>query len=82
VVGNRDAAAMGDDDRLADGQADSQAGVLGGEEAVEDPVQVVAGDTGPGVTNREGDGAAVGARAETDPSGRPTALGDGLDAVD
>jgi hypothetical protein len=51
VVGNRDAAAMGDDDRLADGQADSQAGVLGGEEAVEDPVQVVAGDTGPGVTN-------------------------------
>src|SRR5436190_18403787 len=49
-------AAMPDDDRLADGQADPHPFLLGGEEAVEDTLEVLREDARPRIVDGERDG--------------------------
>src|SRR5689334_1676573 len=57
MVRNGNAAAVAGNDRLAYGKANAHAGILGGEEALEDPVEVSFGNSGAGVANGKGDGA-------------------------
>jgi|SRR5215475_11801963 len=47
MVRSRDGTAMCDDDRLADGEADTDARILGREKAVEDAVKILVGNARP-----------------------------------
>src|SRR5689334_6228718 len=79
----RDAAAMRGDDRLANGEANANSGILGTEEAFEDMLEVRGGNAWPVVKHGKGGRAVfIDRRLHVDPACRLSRLGDRLDAVD
>src|SRR5690348_1747585 len=83
TVSTRDAAAMRGDDRLANGEADANSGILGTEEDLEDMFEVRGGDAWPvvkdGKTSRT---IFIDRRLHVDPACRLSRLDDRLDAID
>src|SRR5262245_41887118 len=81
MICNGDAATMRDDDRAANREADAHTGTLGCEEAVEDAVQVLVGNSRSAVMNRDNGPVLFALRNQSYSPQQSLSLRDGLDAV-